>query len=100
MIADRTANIRFKEGRFPPYDPLHGTPHEMVLRVIDFELPDGSSRWEQSDYGHPGRFGDWEPRGVDARLQPRTAALKAAAEALGALLESPSRNGTSRSRTR
>lgn len=86
MAADRTANVRFTEEHFPPYDALHGTPHEMVRRTLHFELPDGTSRWEQSDYGHPGRFGDWEPRGIDARLHPKTAKLKAAAEALGELL--------------
>lgn len=86
MAADRTANVRFTEERFPPYDALHGTPHEMVRRTLEFELPDGTSRWEQSDYGHPGRFGDWEPRGIDARLQSKTPKLKAAAEAIGELL--------------
>ena len=86
MADDRTANVRFNEERFPPYDALHGTPHEMVRRTLEFELPDGTSRWEQSDYGHPGRFGDWEPRGIDARLQPKTAGLKDAAEAIGKLL--------------
>jgi len=80
------ATIRFTEERFPPYDALHGTPHEMVRRVLEFELPAGKSRWEQTDYGHPGRFNDWEPRGIDSRLQPKTAKLKAAAESIGELL--------------
>ena len=86
MDVNRTAVVRFTEQRFPPYDALHGTPHEMVRRTLDFELPDGTSRWEQSDYGHPGRFGDWEPRGIDARLQSRTSKLKRAAETMGELL--------------
>ena len=86
MDVIRSAVIRFSEERFPPHDPLHGTPHEMVRRTIEVELPDGTSRWEQSDYGHPGRFGDWEPRGVDARLQAKTPQLKAAATAIGDLL--------------
>jgi hypothetical protein len=86
MAPDRTANVQFNEERFPPHDPLHGTADTMVRRTIEFELPEGTSRWEQSDYGHPGRFNDWEPRGIDARLQSKTAALKSAAEAIGALL--------------
>jgi hypothetical protein len=87
MSTKRTAQIRFREERFPPHDPLHGTAHEMVRRVLEFDLPDGTARWEQTDYGHPGRFNEWEPRGIDARLQPKAAALKAAAAAIGALLD-------------
>ena len=86
MAADRTATVRLNEERFPPHDALHGTPHEMVRRTLEFELPDGTSRWEQSDYGHPGRFGGWEPRAIDSKLQPKTAKLKAATEAIGELL--------------
>jgi len=86
MAANRTACAQLHEEHFPPYDPLHGTPHEMVRRMIEFELPDGTSRWEQSDYGHPGRFGEWEPRGIDAQLQSKAGRLKAAAEAIGELL--------------
>ncbi len=82
----RKAEIRFLEERYPPNDPAHGTPHTMVRRVLEFELPAGKARWEQTDYGHQGRFNPWDPRGIDARLQPKTPQLRAAAEAIEALL--------------
>ena len=58
----------------------------MVRRTLQFELPQGNATFEQTDYGHPGRFNPWEGRQIDAKLQPRTAQLLAAAEAIGALL--------------
>jgi len=82
-----TASISFREERYPPYDAAHGTPHEMVRRVLDFDLPEGKATWEQTDYGHPGRLNPWDPRGIDTRLQPKTGQLRAAAEAIGALME-------------
>ncbi len=82
----RNAAIRFLEERYPPNDPAHATPHTMIRRVLEFELPAGKAQWEQTDYGHPGRFNPWDPRGIDARLQPMTAQLRAAAEAIEALL--------------
>jgi hypothetical protein len=85
--AERTASLRFREERYPPYDAAHGTPHAMIRRVLEFELPAGKAMWEQTDYGHPGRFNPWDPRGIDTRLQPKTAQLRAAAEAIGALVE-------------
>jgi hypothetical protein len=57
----------------------------MVRRVIEFELAEGTATLEQTDYGHPGRFNPWDPRGIDPRLQPRTGKLIAAAEAIAAL---------------
>ena len=83
----RNALIRFMEETLPPRDPSHGTPHAMLRRLLQFELPEGSASWEQTDYGHPGRLNPWEPRQIDSRLQPKTAQLRAAAEAIGALLE-------------
>lgn len=80
------ATIRLHEETLPPHDPSHGTMHAMVRRVIEFELPKGKATLEQTDYGHPGRLNPWEPRHIDARLQPRTEALRAAAEAIGGLL--------------
>ncbi len=82
----KEALIRFREEVLPPRDPSHGTPHAMVRRTLVFELPQGEARWEQTDYGHPGRFNPWDPRGIAAALQPKTALLKAAAEAIGELL--------------
>ncbi len=86
MEVIRGATVRLVEEHYPPHDALHGTPHEMLRRVLEIELPDGTSTWEQTDYGHPGRYNDWEPRGIDARLQTKTARLKAAAQAIGELL--------------
>ena len=82
----REATIRFREEVLPPRDPSHGTADTMVRRVLEFELPSGKAALEQTDYGHPGRFNPWDPRGIDGRLQARTAALLAAAEAIEGLL--------------
>jgi len=86
METKRTATFHLTEERYPAHHALHGTPHEMVRRVLEFELPEGTSQWEQSDYGHPGRFNDWETRRVDTKLQAKAPNLKAVAEAIGALL--------------
>jgi len=80
------ATIRLQEETLPPHDPSHGTMHAMRRRVLEFELPQGKAVWEQTDYGHPGRLNPWEPRQIDTRLQPRTEALRAAAEAIGGLV--------------
>jgi hypothetical protein len=74
------------EERYAPYDDAHGTPHEMLRRVLTLRLAGGSARFEQTDYGHPGRLNAWEPRGIDGKLQPRTADLLAVCEALTPLL--------------
>ena len=87
MAEPREVTIHLREETAPPYDPSHGTPHAMVRRVLEFELPQGKARWEQTDYGHPGRLNPWDPRGIDTKLQPKTAQLRAAAEAIGALLQ-------------
>jgi hypothetical protein len=74
------------EERYPPNDPAHGTPHPMVRRLLTIQLPKGSARFEQTDYGHPGRFNPWDPRGIDTLLQSRADELKALCEALTPLL--------------
>ncbi len=84
--ATREAVIKFREETLPASDPSHGTPHAVVRRWLEFELPQGAARWEQSDYGHPGRFNAWDPRGIDAGLQPKTAQLQALADGIVALL--------------
>jgi len=81
----KQATLRYREETLPPYDPGHGTPHAMVRRVLEFELPQGKARWEQTDYGHPGRFNPWDPRGIDTKLQAKTGQLRAVAEAIGEL---------------
>lgn len=83
----RSVIARLNEERLPPYDATHGTPHAMKRRLAEIELLEGSARLEQTDYGHPGRWNAWEPRHVPPKLQPRTAALIAAAEALSALAD-------------
>ncbi len=83
----RKLTVHLREETLPPHDPGHGTPNTVVRRELTFELPDGRAKWEQTDYGHPGRLNPWDPRGIDARLQPKTEALRAAAGALSALLE-------------
>ena len=86
-MPERSAAVRYSEEMKPPYDESHGTPHAMVRRVLELELPQGNAQLEQTDYGHPGRFNPWEPRHIDAKLQLRTAKLVAVAEAFSALLE-------------
>ena len=84
--ATREAVIRFREETLPASDPSHGTPNAVVRRSLEFELPQGTARWEQTDYGHPGRFNPWDPRGIDAGLQPKTAHLQALADQIVTLL--------------
>jgi hypothetical protein len=87
MATDGTiAHVSITEERFPPYDPAHGTPDPMVRRRATIHIADAAARFEQTDYGHPGRFNPWDPRGIDTRLQPRSAELHALCEALTPLL--------------
>lgn len=79
--------IKLHEETLPPHDPSHGTGHAMLRRTLEIELPQGKARWEQTDYGHPGRLNPWDPRQIDARLQAKTAQLLAVADAISALLE-------------
>jgi hypothetical protein len=74
---------------YPPYDALHGTPHEMLWRRVTIETPRGKAAMEQTDYGHPGRLNPWEPRGVAPALAPRLAELTALAEAVAGLQTRP-----------
>jgi hypothetical protein len=78
--------IRVREEKLPPHDPSHATPHWMIRRRLEFEFPHGKARLEQTDYGHPGRFNPWDTRGIDPKLQPKEAQLRAAAVAIEALL--------------
>ena len=83
----RQIAIRLSEQVLPPHDPLHGTADQVVRRLATIDLPDGHASWEQTDYGHPGRFNTWEPRGISVSLQPRFRQLLAAEEAVGVLLD-------------
>ena len=74
--------IVIDEEQLPRYDAAHGTPDLMVRRLATLKLPDGEAKFEQTDYGHPGRFNPWEPRGIAPKLQPREQALRAICDAL------------------
>jgi hypothetical protein len=74
---------------YPPYDALHGTPNAMLWRSVTIETPRGGARFEQTDYGHPGRLNAWEPRGVSSALTSRLSELTAIAEAVAALQGAP-----------
>jgi len=79
-------DVSLTEEHYPRYDAAHGTPDPMVRRLLTLRLPKGTARFEQTDYGHPGRFNAWEPRGIDTPLQPRTNDLKALCESLSSLV--------------
>ena len=84
--ASTILELSVTEERYPRYDPAHGTPDPMVRRLIVIRAPKGEARFEQTDYGHPGRFNDWAPRGIAPALQPRTAELEAICQRIGSLL--------------
>ena len=81
------AAVRYREELLPAHHESHGTPHAMVRRRMQFELPQGHAHWEQTDYGHPSRFTAWEPRRIDTRLQANVEELRTIAEALSALVD-------------
>ena len=86
MSPETLVELTVTEQHLPRYDPSHGTPDPMVRRMLAVRTPAGEARFEQTDYGHPGRFNNWEPRGIDTRLQPRMDALRRLCEDVGALL--------------
>jgi hypothetical protein len=85
--APTVLNVRCQERTFPPYDAFHSTPSPMLWRRVTIETPQGTAVFEQTDYGHPGRLNPWEPRGIATLVLPKLAQLRAAVEALGALLQ-------------
>ncbi len=84
--ATSICELTVTEEHFDRYDPSHGTPDPMVRRLATIRLPKGTARFEQTDYGHPGRFNDWDPRGIDTALQPRTNELRALCQSLTAAI--------------
>lgn len=72
---------------YPPYDAAHGTPHAMEQRTLVVRLGAHSARFEQTDYGHPGRFNPWSPRGIDSALQSRTEDLLTLCTAISVVLD-------------
>jgi hypothetical protein len=79
-------DVHITQEVFPARHAMHGTPHPVVQRVFVFAFPQGTAEVDQTDYGHPGRFNPCHARHIPAPLQPRTAQIVAAAEALAALL--------------
>ena len=79
-------SLRVEAKTFPPYDDFHGTPNPMQWRKVTIETPKGTAAFEQTDYGHAGRWNGWEPRGIPVALVPKLDALRALAEAAGAVL--------------
>lgn len=86
LTLSRVIDVSVSEQRYAPFDARHGTPDEMVRRLATLRLPEGQATFEQTDYGHPGRFNPWEPRGIDPKLQPHAAELRAVCAALSALM--------------
>lgn len=86
MPASTVVTIVITEEHFARYDPSHGTPDPMVRRLLTLQSPLGEATFEQTDYGHPGRFNDWDPRGIATKLQPRTGDLRRICAGLGSLL--------------
>ncbi len=86
MPATTRIEVRVSEEHFPRYDAAHGTPDPMVRRLATFTLPAGEAAFEQTDYGHAGRFNNWEPRGLPPRLQAQEPALRAICASLEAFL--------------
>jgi hypothetical protein len=58
----------------------------MVRRLLTIRVAHATARFEQTDYGHPGRFNPWNPRGVEHELQPRMRELANLCDAVTALL--------------
>ena len=88
-MADATTllDISVSEERYPRYDPAHGTPDPMVRRLMEFHNGTATARFEQTDYGHPGKFNPWDPRGIDPALQPKANQLRALCDAVASLLD-------------
>ena len=84
-VPARVLSLRCEEKTFPPYDPFHGTNAAMLWRSVTITTSRGSARLEQTDYGHPGRLNDWQFRGIDAALQPRSKELIALTDAVTAI---------------
>jgi hypothetical protein len=78
--------ISMSEEHLPARDPSHGTPDPVVRRLLTFRARDATARFEQTDYGHAGRFNPWSPRGIDGAFHPRTDDLLRLCEALSAFV--------------
>lgn len=87
-MPDRSSALELtvSEEHFPRYDPVHGTPDPMVRRLLTIRTPKGTAPFEQTDYGHPGRFNPWDQRAIDHALQAETPKLLALGERITPLL--------------
>jgi hypothetical protein len=86
MPADTRIQVTVTEERFDRYDPAHGTPDPMIRRVATITIAGNDATFEQTDYGHPGKFNPWDARGIASKLQPRTEELRALCTALSDLM--------------
>ncbi|MHB8376015.1 MAG: hypothetical protein ACYDEB_03570 [Dehalococcoidia bacterium] len=89
MTTDTSAviDLAVTQERYPAYHPSHGTPDPMVRRALTLRVAAATARFEQTDYGHPGRFNAWAPRGIDGPLQARSDDLQRLCDAIAALLD-------------
>jgi hypothetical protein len=87
-MAERSPLIELtvSEDELPAHDPVHATPDPMLQRLLTIRTSRGSARFEQTDYGHPGRFNPWDPCGIDTGRQHRTPQLLALCKAIEPLL--------------
>jgi len=84
--ATTVLSISCEQRVYPPYDDFHSTPNAMLWRRATIVTSQGQAVFEQTDYGHPGRLNDWDPRGIAGALAPKLPQLRAALDALGPLL--------------
>src|SRR5688572_18636436 len=84
--ATKVLSILIEQRTYPPYDAYHSTPSAMLWRRATITTPSGQAVFEQTDYGHPGRLNDWDPRGIAPSLAPKLAQLKATLDAVTAFL--------------
>jgi hypothetical protein len=78
--------LTVEQEEVPAFHPSHGTPNAMKSRTLVVRVGTATARFEQTDYGHPGRFNPWSPRGIDASLQSRNDALLRLCDSVSALL--------------
>ena len=83
----QSLSLHIQQELLPANHPSHGTPAPMHRRVIEFTVKGQVARFEQTDYGHPGRWNPPDPRGIAGPLAPKTEALRQVATAVAALLD-------------
>lgn len=86
QLQPESVRVLAEQRVYPRYDAFHGTPDPMIWRRVTVETPRGSAAFEQTDYGHPGRWNGWQPRGIDQALLPRLSQLESLVETAAAFL--------------